>query len=81
MRHRTRSRLRVFSVPLLREPLMPRRSARSAHLVAHLPTLPPRLALEAGDDVPRVADVLEPIEEGLDCNLRLSSGSWPLLVK
>jgi hypothetical protein len=46
--------------------LSPRRSARSAHLVAHSSALPPRLTLQARDDVPRIADVLEPGEEGLD---------------
>jgi hypothetical protein len=38
---------------------------RSTKLVADLPTLPLRLALEAGNDVPRFTKVLESLEEGL----------------
>jgi hypothetical protein len=45
---------------------MPRRRAELAHLVTHLTTLSPRLAPKARDDVPSVANVLEPREEDFD---------------
>ena len=50
----------------------PRRPVRSANFVANLLASPPCLALQARDDIPRVADVLESLEKGLDptrCNL------------
>lgn len=50
----------------------PRRLGALTHFVAYPPTLPPRLALQARDDIPRLADVLESLEKGLDptrCNL------------
>ena len=44
----------------------------STNLVANLAAPAPSLALEAGNDIPRLADVLEPLKEGLAptrCNL------------
>ena len=58
----------------------PRRPRALANFVAHLPASPSGLALQAGDDIPRLADVLESLEEGLTptrCNLDDGVHGWP----